>query len=101
MVGYLFIQTNINHVNFKGNPPLHAVINRGSLKVAKIIVEMAGKRLQINNIYNKNGDTLILICCRNGQSDILKLLLNYVSFEFVNFKAEIDGFNARIRINVY
>ena len=91
---------NIKHVSFKGNPPLYAVINRGSLKVAKIIVEMAGKRLKINNIYQKNGATLILICCRNGQSNILKLLLNYVTFEFVNFKAEIDGFNARIRINV-
>ena len=36
----------------------------------------------------------MLLCCRNGQPDILSLFLNYVEPEFVNRKAQIDGFNA-------
>jgi ankyrin repeat protein len=43
---------------------------------------------------NRNGDTPLLLACRNGQSDVAKLLLDYCDSDFVHFRAEIDGFDA-------
>eukprot|EP01084_Bolivina_argentea_P002249 4157_1 len=83
---------NINHQNIKGNPPLYNICIRGNEKVCNML--LSTNKIKIENIKNKNGDTLILICCRNKNWKILPLLLNYVSLEFVNFKAHIDGFNA-------
>lgn len=81
---------DINKQNLKGNPPLFNICQRGPLKIAEQFMSL-GADLECKN---ENGDTLILLCCRNGQHDILKLFLNYVDQEFVDFKAHIDGFNA-------
>ena len=81
---------DINKRNIKGNPPLYNICQKGPLKVAEQFVSMRADLMHCN----ENGDTLVLICCRNGQHDILKLFLNYVDPEFVDFKAHIDGFNA-------
>eukprot|EP01083_Nonionella_stella_P182434 656511_1 len=89
----LFISNgaDVNHKNLKGNPVLYNLCIRGNEKVCNILLDT--KRVTIENMINKNGDTLILICCRNKNWKILPLLLNYVSPDFVNFKAHIDGFN--------
>jgi ankyrin repeat protein/uncharacterized protein YegL len=76
--------------NKKGNPPLYSVCQKGPLKVAEQLMTFGASAYH----KNTNGDTLILICCRNGQHEILRLLLNSVDPDFVDFKAHIDGFNA-------
>ena len=47
-------------------------------------------------MVNRNGDTLILLCCRNGRHEVLKLLLQRVAPSFVAFKADVDGFDAML-----
>lgn len=76
--------------NNKGNTPLYGACERGPLKVAEKLISYGAEIEVLNN----NGDTTILICCRNGQSDVLHYLLQYVDMDFVNRKAQIDGFNA-------
>ena len=81
---------DINHKNLKGNGPIYGVTERGLVKVAEQLMARGADLMSPNN----NGDTYILLCCRNGQWEVLKFLLNYVTEEFVDFKAHIDGFNA-------
>jgi ankyrin repeat protein len=82
---------DINRENLKGNTPFYGLCERGGSK--KIAEKLIARGSNIENI-NKNGDTLVLICSRNGQHEVLELLLQYVDDEFINRKAHIDGFNA-------
>jgi ankyrin repeat protein/uncharacterized protein YegL len=81
---------NVNRANIKGNVPLYGICQMGPKKIAEQLLSFGA------TVYhkNKNGDTLILICCRNGQHETLEVLLDHVDEEFVDFKADIDGFNA-------
>lgn len=81
---------NIHCCNDKGNGVLSGVCERGGIKVAELLLARGADL----SIINHNGDTLILLSSRNGQHEILKLLLNYVDEEFVGYRAAIDGFNA-------
>ena len=78
-----------NAQNIKGNPPLYALCQKGHVKPLERMI-MAGANAEHMNIH---GDTLVLTCCRSGHSVVLESLLNYVSKDFINFKADIDGFN--------
>ena len=80
----------MNRTNCNGNPPMYSVCQRGPKKIAEQLLSAGATLTHINH----NGDTLILLCCRNGQPEILSLFLDYVDPEFVNRKAHIDGFNA-------
>ena len=44
--------------------------------------------------FNINGDTPLLIACRNGQCEVAKLLLQYYNKDYILFRAKIDGFDA-------
>jgi len=81
---------NPNAVNEKGNPPIYTTCQVGPRKIGELLIQRGADV----ELVNSNGDTLILISCRNGQIQLLDLLLNYVTMEFVNRKAHIDGFNA-------
>jgi ankyrin repeat protein len=81
---------NVNHVNLKGNGPLYPICQRGPAKIAETLLSFGADPHQLNT----NKDTLPLLCCRNGQHEVLKVFLNYIDPEFINFKAHIDGFNA-------
>lgn len=81
---------DVNRANAKGNPPMYGPCDRGSVKTATLLLQRGASVETINT----NGDTLILMCCRNGQHEVLRLLLEYVTPEFVQHKAHIDGFNA-------
>jgi len=80
---------DINAVNYKGNPPLYAVCQMGPLNLAEMLVAR-GARVEI---LNHNGDNMLLISTRNGQHEILNLLINYVKKEFLQHTPEIDGFS--------
>lgn len=77
-----------NHTNIKGNPPLYTPCKMGPKKIVETMLAY-GAQADIN----ENSDTLLLISCRNGQPDILELLLNYVDSEFIDYKPPFDGFN--------
>jgi len=79
-----------NSVNLKGNSPLYPIAQLGPVKSAINLIK-SGANVEI---INSNGDTLVLIACRNGRDDVLEVFLNYVDLEFVDRKAHIDGFNA-------
>jgi ankyrin repeat protein len=79
-----------NAKNEKGDTPMYSICQYGPLKVVDTLLSFGA---DVRNI-NRNGDTLILIACRNGQDEILKTMLSYVSMDFINRKAQIDGFNA-------
>ncbi len=81
---------DVNAVNLKGNPPMYPVCQVGPLKVAEMLLI----RNASADVMNANGDTLVLIATRNGQAEILELLLRYVGKVFAGHKAHIDGFNA-------
>ncbi len=81
---------DINATNLKGNPPLYTTCQVGPLKVAEMLMIRGAQA----DTINANGDTLVLIATRNGQAEILELLLRYVSNDFANHVAHIDGFNA-------
>jgi len=81
---------NVNHRNQKGNIPMMSSCQYGPIKIMETLLAAGSDYRNINS----NGDTLILLCCRNGQEEKLRLLLNYVDSDFVDFKAHIDGFNA-------
>ena len=68
----------------------YPICQKGPRKIAETLIAN-GANLQV---INQNGDTLVLLCCRNGQSEVLSLFLNYVDMDFVNMPAHIDGFNA-------
>merc|ERR1712137_909300 len=73
-----------------GNDPLYGPCCRGPPKVAEQLIRRGA---EVNQVLT-TGDTHILICCRNGQDDVLRLLLSYVGEDIVDYKAPIDGFNA-------
>lgn len=81
---------NVNWTNLKGNNPLYGAVERGPVKIAELLIS---RGCNIEH-FNENGDTLILLACRNGQFEVLNFLLDYVSDDFINHKAHIDGFNA-------
>lgn len=80
---------DINYQNLKGNPPLSCICQRGSIKICELLLANGA----IVNIANKNGDTMIHLCCRNGQHEILKMLVQLVDTESLDFKATVDGFS--------
>lgn len=81
---------NVNHYNLKGNPPLYPICQKGPLKIAQTLLEN-GAIVEHND---ETRDSLLLVACRHGQNDIVKLLLDYVSPNFVKFRPKIDGFSA-------
>lgn len=82
-----------NICNFKGDSPLVPACQKGADMIVLMLLDF-----EINlKLSNKNRDNVILICCRNGQSKILDILLNEcnklgILNEMLNFYAEIDGF---------
>lgn len=80
-----------DHTNLKGNSPMTTICQKGPKANAERL--LATRRVNVDNI-NRNGDSLILICCRNGQAEILKLLLDRADPTTVNHVAHIDGFGA-------
>jgi len=81
---------NIHHCNLKGNPVLYGPCCRGPPKVAEQLIQSGAA---VDKVF-ETGETPILMCCRNGTSTVLNLLLSYVDEDFVNHKAPVDGFNA-------
>jgi len=81
---------NPNMQNHKGNTPLYGICQKGPLKLAEIMIARGAKV----DILNHNKDSMLLMCCRNGQPELLDYFLNHVEPDFVNYAAEIDGFNA-------
>lgn len=81
-----------NICNFKGDSPLIATIQKG----AKVIVELLLEYNADMKLNNVNRDNCILIACRNGQSEILDVLLSKTDPEtkqkYLETYAEIDGF---------
>ncbi len=82
---------NPDHTNLKGNSPMTTICQKGPKANAERL--LATRRVNVDNV-NRNGDTLILICCRNGQAEVLKLLLERAEAATVNHIAHIDGFGA-------
>jgi len=82
---------NIEWESEKGTTPLYNICMRGSRKVAELLISYGAK---VDHITKCGNDTPILTCCRHGHDEILSLLLDYVSKDFVNHIAPIDGFNA-------
>lgn len=82
---------NPNHVNLKGNSPMTTICQKGTKANAERL--LATGRVNVD-LINRNGDSLILICCRNGQHEVLKLLLDRADPRTVNHVAHIDGFGA-------
>jgi ankyrin repeat protein len=62
----------------------------GPAKTAQLLIASGAEV----SFMNRNGDTPLLIACRNGQTDVVKLLLDYCEPELVQFRASIDGFDA-------
>ena len=81
---------DVNHANLKGNVPMYSLCTKGPHKLVELLIIFEADLEHLN----ANKDSLVLISCRSGQHEILKTLLNHVSPEFVDFKAQIDGFNA-------
>merc|ERR1719361_1697809 len=92
-------KADINAANKDGNTPIFAACNSdrpracGNPKFAEIL--LATNRVKMN-VVNKEGDSLIIHCCRLGHKKILELLLNYIEDkDFVcNHKSKLSGFNA-------
>ncbi len=84
---------DVNHANDKGNVPLYPLCQKQNTPI-KIVKQLLSAHAKVNYVNPVTEDTLILICCRNNKSEILALLLNYVDFDFVNYRAPIDGFDA-------
>ena len=84
---------DVNAANLKGNPPLYGSCQRGPVKIAEQLLACGA---EVEGVVNRNGDTLILLCCRNGRHEVLKLLLQRVAPSFVAFKADVDGFDAML-----
>lgn len=83
-------KANIHHKNYKGDSILYGPCCRGGLKIAQKLISWGVDPYS----KNTNGDSLVLLACRNGQDEILRFLLDLVDEDFVNQKADIDGFNA-------
>lgn len=81
---------SVNLCNHKGNPPLYGICQKGPLKMAEMLVSSGASV----DLLNENKDNLLLISCRNGQSELVAYFLNLVDPNFVNYQAPIDGFNA-------
>ena len=83
-----------NISNYKGDSALIPAIQKNSDTIVKLLLE-AGIQ---TDVYNKNRDTPIIICCRLGQSKILEICLNHIPLEKrmaeLSICADIDGFNA-------
>jgi len=82
---------DINYMNENGNPPIYNICQYGSTKICE---NLLARGAIVDGLINKRDETMILICCRNGQHNILQMLLNSVSEEFVSYMASIDGFSA-------
>jgi len=90
MVDFLLDQNaHPNHANRKGNTALYNVTQRGPVKIAEKLLAAGAKVDTING----NGDNLLLLCCRNGQAEVLQLLLQHADPQLVHRRAHIDGFN--------
>lgn len=89
----LHYKADVNYANLKGNPPMYGLCQKQNTPI-KIVKQLLAARARVDAINKKTKDTLILICCRNNKTEILKLLLDYVDEDFVKYKAEIDGFDA-------
>jgi ankyrin repeat protein len=81
---------DVNAANKKGNVPMANICQFGPPKLGERLIAGGADCTHVNS----NGDTLVLLSVRNGQPDVLSLLLQYVAPEFVRFKAHIDGFDA-------
>jgi ankyrin repeat protein len=86
-----------NICNVKGDSPLYWAAQKGYPMVATILLEHG---IDIT-LANKNRDNVVLISCRCGQEQILRMILDkYVSMgkleEIFNHYADIDGFNPMI-----
>lgn len=81
-----------NHSNGKGNVPLSALCQTPApAKIAEALLAAGADPAHVN----RNGDSLVLLAARNGQSDALRLLLHYCdAAAALRHVAHIDGFNA-------
>jgi ankyrin repeat protein len=83
-------KASINIANKKGNRAITFVCQMGPLKTLEILIANGAE----TEFFNINGDTPLLIACRNGQCEVAKLLLQYYNKEYILFRAKIDGFDA-------
>lgn len=93
---------NVNYINpATGNSPLFAVVERVHPNLNPNIANtlLATNKVDFN-IVNKNGDSLILVCCRYGHAKVLEYFLNNLSVEdLTQGKRHVstkDGFNPLI-----
>lgn len=84
---------DVNLANAKGNPPLIPCCQKGSKDIVRILLD-SGAWL---DVFNTNRDGAVLISCRNGQAEILDMLLTHLPDDTARLQqlsayAEIDGF---------
>jgi ankyrin repeat domain-containing protein 17 len=79
-------KASINIANKKGNRAITFVCQMGPLKTLEILIANGAE----TEFFNINGDTPLLIACRNGQCEVAKLLLQYYNKEYILFRAKID-----------
>jgi ankyrin repeat protein/uncharacterized protein YegL len=80
---------NIDQTNHKGNPPISCICQRGPIKIAELLISMGCG----TDFINKNGDTILTLCARNGQPELLRFFLDYVDSAIIEHVPKIDGFN--------
>ena len=83
-------KASINIANKKGNRAITFVCQMGPLKTLEFLIANGAE----TEFFNINGDTPLLIACRNGQCEVAKLLLQYYNKDYILFRAKIDGFDA-------
>ena len=63
----------------KGDPPIFSICQKGPLKIAQLLLQVGADL----SLTNKNNDNAIILCCRNGQPEILELLLTAADFDTI------------------